>query len=466
MNKRKQRIVYILTDFITASIVWLLFNLFRYQEVAQYQFDSVSDFLLFFQVLKGQILIPLCWLIIYFISGYYNKPFWKSRVGELFSTFVSIMIGSVIIFFTVLLNELPQSFHVYYKLFFFLFTLQFLLTYMGRAVITNYSLRKLWRHEWFENVIVIGTGRNAHKIRDDLYGVGYSIIGFVRDSHSDEATVIEPEDILGHTDDLMAILGKYKVDVLVLAIDDENKSNTIPLLYSLYHYKKPIKIMADNKEFLFNIKVKTIHNIPLLDVTDNNFSEFEKNVKWFMDKIVSICVLILFSPLYIYISVRVKMDSRGPVFFKQERIGYRGKPFTIYKFRTMYVNSVTRGPLLTARGDKRVTPFGRFLRKYRLDEIPQFWNVLKGDMSLVGPRPEQRYYIEQIVQKAPYYYLLHNVQPGVTSWGMVKYGYAETVDKMIERLDYDMLYYENMSLILDITILIYTVKIVFTGKAV
>jgi len=177
-------------------------------------------------------------------------------------------------------------------------------------------------------------------------------------------------------------------------------------------------------------------------------------------------VLLLLSPLYLYIAIRVKCTSKGPVFFRQERIGYRGRPFTIYKFRTMYADSDKQGPLLTERDDPRVTPYGHFLRKFRLDELPQFWNVLIGDMSIVGPRPEQRYYIDQIVKKAPYYYLLHNVHPGITSWGMVKYGYAETVDKMIERLDYDIMYYENMSLTLDITILLYTIQTVFTGKGV
>lgn len=160
------------------------------------------------------------------------------------------------------------------------------------------------------------------------------------------------------------------------------------------------------------------------------------------------------------------MDSPGPVFYKQERIGRFGKPFNILKFRTMYLNSEKGTPKLSSENDNRVTPLGKMLRKYRIDEIPQFWNILKGDMSLVGPRPERKFYIDQIVEQAPYYCLIYKIRPGLTSWGPIKIGYSDTIEKMIERLNYDIIYMDNMSLLNDLKILIYTIEIIFKGKGV
>jgi len=450
-------------DFLTAYIAWLLFNLLRFSNVARYEFGSLSDFLFNHHVMIVQLSVSLFWLGLYFLSGYYNKPFGKSWIGDFFSTLITVIIGSVLLLFIVILNKLPPSFEIYYRFFFSLFIIQFGLTYLFRALITHHAYRKSKSREWVENILIIGTGEEAVKIRRYLDESGYHIIGFASENEASVASTIQSHDILGTTDDMPEILQHHHVDEIVVAVKG---MKVIPLLYQFYAYRIPVKVLVDKHNFLSKAIVKNIEGPPLIDITENNFSEAEKNIKWVVDKCISLVVLILCSPLYLYLSLGVKRSSRGPVFFRQERIGYRGKPFVIYKFRTMYSDASSQGPLLTARDDARVTSFGRFLRKYRLDEIPQFWNVLKGDMSLVGPRPEQRFYIEQIVHNAPYYYLLHNVRPGITSWGMVKYGYAETVDKMIERLDYDILYYENMSLVLDIKILLYTIQIVFSGKGV
>ncbi len=466
MKKSKQAGKYILSDFISASVAWLLFNILRYEVFAIDEgADSLLDYLQYPGVLGGQVVIPLFWLVLYYFSGYYNKPFGKSRLTELFSTFITVLIGTVFVFFALLLDDIPRSIDIYYKLFFGMFGLQFFITYIPRLLITQSGMRKIKNREWAMKVLIIGAGGKAVRIAHDLYRLGYDICGFVSE---DERTPVKADrnQVLGTVEDIPVLMEKENVDEIVLAVESKNNKALLGILYSLYRYKRPIKVLADRFNMLSKIQLRTIRGIPLVDVTDNNFSPAEQNIKLFLDKVCSVVALLLLSPLFAYIAWRVKKDSPGPVFFRQERIGYLGQPFWMYKFRTMYVNAEENGPSLSSEDDLRVTPFGRIMRKYRLDELPQFWNVLKGDMSLVGPRPERKYFIDEIVKTAPYYYLFHNVRPGITSLGMVKYGYAASVDKMVERMEYDILYYENMSLTLDLTILIYTVKTVITGKGV
>lgn len=466
MKKSKQAGKYILSDFISASVAWLLFNILRYEVFAIDEgADSLLDYLQYPGVLGGQVVIPLFWLVLYYFSGYYNKPFGKSRLTELFSTFITVLIGTVFVFFALLFDDIPRSIDIYYKLFFGMFGLQFFITYIPRLLITQSGMRKIKNREWAMKVLIIGAGGKAVRIAHDLYRLGYDICGFVSE---DERTPVKADrnQVLGTVEDIPVLMEKENVDEIVLAVESKNNKALLGILYSLYRYKRPIKVLADRFNMLSKIQLRTIRGIPLVDVTDNNFSPAEQNIKLFLDKVCSVVALLLLSPLFAYIAWRVKKDSPGPVFFRQERIGYLGQPFWMYKFRTMYVNAEENGPSLSSEDDLRVTPFGRIMRKYRLDELPQFWNVLKGDMSLVGPRPERKYFIDEIVKTAPYYYLLHNVRPGITSLGMVKYGYAASVDKMVERMEYDILYYENMSLTLDLTILIYTVKTVITGKGV
>jgi len=467
MKRSKQAGKYILSDFVSASVAWLLFNILRYEIlfIINEGTDSLLDYLQYPGVLTGQIVIPFFWLVLYYFSGYYNKPFGKSRLTELFSTFITVLIGTIFVFFALLLDDIPRSINVYYRLFFGMFGLQFFITYIPRLLITQSGVRKIKNREWAMNVLIVGAGEKAVRIAHDLYRLGYDICGFVSE---DERTPVKADrnQVLGTVEDIPVLMEKENVDEIVLAVESKNNKMLLGVLYSLYRYKRPIKVLADRFNMLSKIQLRTIRGIPLVDVTDNNFSPAGQNIKFFLDKVCSAVALLLLSPLFVYIAWRVKRDSPGPVFFRQERIGYLGQPFWMYKFRTMYVNAEENGPSLSSEDDPRVTPFGRVMRKYRLDELPQFWNVLKGDMSLVGPRPERKYFIDEIVKTAPYYYLLHNVRPGITSLGMVKYGYAASVDKMVERMEYDILYYENMSLTLDLTILIYTVKTVVTGKGI
>ena len=452
MKRSIQACKYIVSDFVASSVVWLLFNLIRYQEIAVYEgFGDAWSFLTHSTSLWGQFVVPCFWIALFWLSGYYNKPFGKSRITELFSTFVTVSVGVVALFFLLILNDLPRSYHIYYDVFFALWSLQFLWVYLPRLGITQAGKRKIKRGEWALRVLIIGTGQRAQRIAEELDRLGYRIIGTV----ATQAVERLPERF-----------EQEPADELVVALEADEQQQLQTIIYSLYQYKCPIKIWADKSTPLSRLKIKTVEDVPLIDLTDNHFLPVEQNVKWLMDKVLSLLALMVLSPLFGYIAWRVKRDSKGPILFRQERIGYMGKPFQIYKFRTMYMDAEREGPLLSSEDDPRITPFGRVMRKYRLDELPQFWNVLKGDMSLVGPRPERRFFIDRIVQKAPFYYLLHNVRPGITSLGMVKYGYAGNVEQMIERLEYDMLYYENMSLMLDLTILIYTVRTVFTGKGV
>ncbi len=457
MNKKALQIKYVCIDFISAALMWFLFNYFRFHEVKVYViFGNFSSFIFSNKVLAGSIIVPFLFLFIYYLSGYYSLPWGRSRLSELFTTLITSFIGTLIVFFLVLLNDLPESFTIYYKLCLALFFLSFFITYIPRLIITQSTTSKIQKRLWSIKVAIIGTGDKAREIatiiEKPVHAVSYSVVDY-----------IDPDKM----EDLETMIKKQQIDELVVAIDSENKEELLQILYSLYHYKIPIKLPINNAKLLTGgVRLNSITGAPLVDVTSNNFSEAEKNIKFVTDKIISFICLILLSPFYLYLAIRVKWDSPGPVIFKQKRIGYRGEPFYIYKFRTMYKSAESDQPLLSSKEDERVTPFGKTMRKYRLDELPQFWNVLKGDMSLVGPRPERKFFIDQIVKQAPWYYLLHNVRPGVTSWGMVKYGYASNLKQMIERMDYDILYYENMSLLIDVKIVIYTIRTILTGKGV
>ena len=255
-------------------------------------------------------------------------------------------------------------------------------------------------------------------------------------------------------------------DEVILDLKSKSKENDIyTLINRLYPANVEISVVPSLYDMLTGAAIiEDISDQPLIPITEYKMSDTELCIKRAFDIVASLCAMVICLPVYLVVALAVKCSSKGPVFYYQERIGLHGIPFDIIKFRTMYENAEKETPQLSLDNDPRVTKVGKWLRKYRIDELPQFWNILRGDMSIVGPRPERRYFIDQIEEKAPYYCMIYKIRPGLTSWGPIKVGYTDTLDKMIRRLNYDIVYVENMSLGLDIKIMFYTLGVIFNGK--
>ena len=468
MDEKRLRYKYILADVFTALMAWLLFHAFRRLEVDALQ---MGIHLLYPQYNARVVvaLIPFFWLSIYAVSGYYNDGcvLFKSRINEFATTLVSTFIGVLILFFCIVLDDPIDEvgFSYFYISFFLLFFLQFLLTYVFRLSITQSAIRMIRKGQITQATLVIGTGAVAQKIHQDsqrLLLSGYNLVGFVKVSN-DEVVEVPSSLCVGTWDQLKEIVQARNVSVVIIADEHINPLEVYKLIATFRYHTLSIKVIPSQFDWLKgSVDLSNVQGIPLVDITKSRISPWQMNVKRLFDVVFSLVALVLTLP---FMAIFCLMIGKKPI-FKQERIGQRGKPFYIYKLRSMRLDAEKDGPQLSSETDSRITPIGRFLRKYRIDELPQFYNVLKGDMSVVGPRPEREFYIKQIAQRAPYYYMLSKIKPGITSLGMVKYGYANTLEKMLVRVNFELLYLDKMSLAFDAKIMIYTIKTIFLGKGV
>lgn len=469
MNQNTQRIKYIVCDLLATAAGWLCFYVYRFDVTGFLTVPTLQEYLQLPQVRLNLLLCPLAWLLLYAFSGYYQRPYFKSVTDELQATFWSVLVGSLVAFFSMVIDDVPfindeaiamlKIVHVepsiYLQILLTMFCCVFLPVYILRYLITHHANGQIRRGEIGLRTLLIGQGKAAQLLQRELKSEkrqnGYLIVSTTSESASAE--------------EIRQIVRDEQIESILLAPDKHDARIINHLVYDLMPLGLPIRIKASNEEILNGqVHTDSLTSLPMIQYSTDLQSPFVRNVKRLTDVIAALLALICLSPVYLLIALLIRRDSPGPIFFSQERIGRSGKTFQIFKFRSMRIDAEQDGPQLSSETDRRITRIGRYLRKYRIDELPQFYNVLRGDMSLVGPRPERDYYIRQIMELAPYYSRLLQVRPGITSWGMVKYGYASTVFQMVERMRYDLMYINNCTLAVDLKILGYTIRTVLTGK--
>lgn len=451
-NANKGILLYAVTDYMAALLSWFCFFLFRKTYIEHVSF-SIAELLQDTKFVYGLLLIPVCWLVYYFFSNTYTSVLKKSRLGEIFRTAIQAFIGGILLFFSLMLNDIIKGYKDYYFLFFGFMLLHFFITVFFRISVLSFIKSQIGNGTISIPTLLVGTKENCEKIEQEIktskIKLPYSIVDKV---------------ILNKADDKIT-LSEFNFEDVILAFGSTSTQTIENHIIYFLNKGKTVQILPDELDILSGkFKTQSIFGSPLIEIPTDLMTPWEKITKRIADILLSFTGLLLLSPVLLVVVLKVKRSSKGSVFFLQDRVGLNGNLFSIIKFRSMIENAENGTPRLSSENDERITPFGKTMRKYRIDELPQLWNVLKGDMSLVGPRPERKFFIDQIIQTAPQYQLLQRVKPGITSLGMVKFGYASTVEEMHQRMRYDLLYIENISFLMDVKILIYTAIILWKGK--
>ncbi len=422
--------------------------------------NGINPFLIF-------ILIQLLWSLVFVIGNLYKGEFTISRIHET-KTFLQITFtGVVFVIFLeairiVSLSISPRGLLKYWMLF-------SAIAILGRLFIRGYQKYLLGQGIGRERTLIIGNnkrGQRAAIILDQHHQQGFDVVGFIQ---ADDEPVFENTtkfQVLGNEENIHQIISEYGVSDVVLALTHPEHTRIMNTVSRINGAPVTIKVLPDLYEVISGLaRTQQIAGLPLMELDLNLHTIYVSSIKRLVDILIGIPMLIAAIPVWALVAILVKIDSKGPILYRQERLGFHGKPFNICKFRSMRQDAEQgTGPVWAGENDNRITSVGRWLRRFRLDEIPQLMNVVRGDMSLIGPRPERPYFVDKLMKEFPFYHRRLNVKPGISGWAQIKHPYDQDIEDVRQKLKYDFYYIENISFSLDIKILFSTAWVVFSGQ--
>ena len=413
------------------------------------------------------LVINLFWLLLFALFGLYGK--WKntSRFDEIISVYKTITVGAVVF---LIITFAEQRFISAGKLIALGYWASLVvLVGAGRVAVHTVQRALLSRGIGLRPSIIVG---NSITIADMLKKIkqspalGYDVKGVIPIDSGKHQKRIGEIKVIGKVENLHAVIEEFGITDVLIALEFREEEEIFKLISAADSYDVDYSILPGPADVLAGrMMFNQLYGFPMIRILAEPMPPWEKNVKRLIDMSVCTAVFIVFLPLFLIISAAIKLDSKGPVFYVQDRVGYRGRIFKLWKFRSMVVDAEKHsGPVWADKNDSRVTRIGRIIRKTRLDELPQVYNIIRGDMSLVGPRPERLFFVEKLRKKIPYYPLRLKVKPGLTGWAQIKQNYDRSLDDVREKLKYDLYYIENMSLRMDFKILLATIIVVLGAR--
>jgi exopolysaccharide biosynthesis polyprenyl glycosylphosphotransferase len=468
MNKRAERILLFTLDFVTINLAYLAYYWLRVR-------SGWLSYAIEPELVLPMVAIYVYWLILFAFFGLYRSWYAQSRLDELVTLFRTTGIGVLVLFFLIFLDdETTRTQPGMRGLIVAYWVLIFAFVSMGRLGIRAVQKRLLEAGIGARNTLIVGWSHKAYELCDMVLkypALGYKLVGFVKVGKP--APMKKPKrvdyrgiPVVGSADDLTALVQQHNIREVLIGLDSTEHDKLLDIVSSCNGYEVGLKIMPDMYDIVSGqARISSIYGFPLIEVTPEILKPWEEALKRTVDVLASAMILVVGSPIWLLVALLVKIDSPGPVLYKQERVGRGGKIFRMLKFRSMHSDAEKQsGPVWASKRDPRVTGVGKIIRRLHFDEVPQFVNVLRGDMSLVGPRPERPFFVEKLSSELPLYRRRLKVRPGITGWAQVKYKYDESIEDVKVKLKYDLFYIENMSWRMDLKILFNTFYVMLAGK--